>query len=215
MTTQNLLVFGASGPTGRQVVTQALTRGYRVTAFVRDPARFPVNDTALRVVRGDTVEDPQSVRSALQGQDAVISTLGVGKSFASRHLIEQSMASIVREMESAGVKRLVLTSAFGVGSSWADTPLVPRLFIKTLLRDVYADKHAGEVLVHRSRLDWTVVYPTGLTDRPATGVYRAGEHLELRGFPTISRADVAHFLVAQVGDPTYLRKAVLVTSPSS
>ena len=90
--------------------------------------------------------------------------------------------------------------------------LVTRLFIATLLRGIYADKTVGEAHIHRSALDWTVVYPVGLNDGPAVGHYRAGERLALRGFPTMARADVADFLLSQIDDTNFIRKGVLVAS---
>jgi len=206
-----ILVLGASGPTGRHVVDQALQQGHDVTAFVRDPARLPVQHARLRVVAGDAT-DPDSVRQAVRGQDAVISTLGVGQSFASNELITRSVPNIVTAMQGANVRRLVFTSAFGVGASYRDVPLVPRIFMGTLLRGIYADKRMGEELLRASDLDWTLVCPTGLSNAPGTGTYRVGERLELRGFPTIPRADVAHFLLTQVSDRRYSRKEVLVSS---
>jgi len=206
-----ILVLGASGPTGRHVVDQALQQGHDVTAFVRDPARLPVQHARLRVVAGDAT-DPDAVRQAVRGQDAVISTLGVGQSFASNELITRSVPNIVTAMQGANVRRLVFTSAFGVGASYRDVPLVPRIFMGTLLRGIYADKRMGEELLRASDLDWTLVCPTGLSNAPGTGTYRVGERLELRGFPTIPRADVAHFLLTQVSDRRYSRKEVLVSS---
>jgi hypothetical protein len=83
--------------------------------------------------------------------------------------------------------------------------------MKTLLRDVYRDKAIGEEALRRSALDWTIVYATGLTGGPKRGAYRHGERLALRSVPTISRADVADFLITQIADATYLRKGVLVS----
>jgi putative NADH-flavin reductase len=211
MISRKVLVLGATGGTGHQVVTQALQQGHTVTALVRDPGRLSVASDRLRVLTGSVTEDG-SLPTAVRGQDVVISALGVGKSFKSNGLIAASVPRIVRAMKAEGVRRLVFTSAFGVGETFRDVPLVPRLFIRTLLRDVYRDKNAGESQLVDSGLDWTLVYPTGLADRAATGRYRVGERLALRGFPSIPRGDVAAFLLAQIDDTTYLRKRVLITS---
>lgn len=112
--------------------------------------------------------DEAPLASAMRGQDAVISVLGVGKSFKSGGVIGQATPRIIRSMQAAGVRRLVFTSAFGVGETRRDVPLIPRLFMRTLLRDVYRDKEAGDVEVRSSLLDWTIVHPAGLVDRPAT-----------------------------------------------
>ena len=212
VTNTRLLVLGASGGTGRCVVAQALERGFHVTALVRHPDRLAIRSDRLEVVTASVTEDDAALADAMRGQDAVISAIGVGKSFKSNNLIAEAMPRIVDALESARVRRIIFTSAFGVGETRRDAPLVPRLFMSTLLRDVYRDKEAGEAILRRSNLEWTLVYPTGLSDRQATGRWRAGERLSLHGFPTIARADVASFLLAQVEDRTWLRKGVLVSS---
>jgi uncharacterized protein YbjT (DUF2867 family) len=115
-------------------------------------------------------------------------------------------------MDAHGVRRLIFTSAFGVGDTYRDVPMVPRIFIRVLLQDIYRDKALGEAALRASGLDWTLVYPTGLVDGPAIGHCRAGERLSLRGFPRIARADVASFLLTQLDDQTYVRKGVLISS---
>jgi putative NADH-flavin reductase len=207
-----VLVIGATGPLGRQVLTQALEKGHVLTAFVRNPDSLSAASERLRVVKGDVTRDDAALRDAMAGQDAVISTLGVGKSFKPGGLIAEGVPRILSAMEEKGVSRLIFVSAFGVGETYRDVPLIPRVFIRLLLRDIYRDKVAGEELIRRSGLDWTIVYPSGLTDAPASGAYRVGERLALRGLPTISRSDVAAFLVKQIEDPTHLKKGVLISA---
>ncbi len=211
MASRKVLVLGAAGLTGQHVVAQALEQGDLVTAFVRNPQALTVSSERLRVVTGDVTGDEQALATALQGQDVVISTLGRGKSFRSEGLIAASTPRIVQAMEREGVRRLIFMSAFGIGDTYRDTPWLPRLFMATLLRDIYRDKEAGEVVLRRSTLDWTLVYPTGLVDRPATGRYRVGVRLSLSGFPTVARADVATFLLSQIGDTTFVRAGVLIS----
>ncbi|HET7040086.1 MAG TPA: NAD(P)-binding oxidoreductase, partial [Gemmatimonadales bacterium] len=199
-----VLVLGATGGIGRQVVIQALERGHEVTAFVRKPAGLPSKYQGLRLVTGSLPEDAAALDAAMPGQEAVISALGRGASFKSLNLMQRAVPVVLSAMRRHGVRRLIVTSAFGVGDTLPYAPFLPRLFVRTLLRDIYADKAAGEALVRQSDLDWTIVHPTGLTDRPFTGKYRAAERLDLRGFPTIGRADVAYFLLAQLADPRWL-----------
>ena len=206
-----MLVLGATGGTGREVVSQALERGDGVTAFVRHPDRLGALADRIRVVRGSLPDDSHALAQALNGKDAVISTLGVGASFRPDGLIERSVPAIVRAMEASGVQRLVFTSAFGVGGTAMAVPALPRIFIALFLRAIYADKAAGEAILRGSSLAWTIVYPVMLSAGARTGRYRAGEDLQLRGFPRISRADVASFLLDQVEDVRYLRKGVLVS----
>src|SRR4249920_173571 len=117
MISRKVLVLGATGGTGQQVVTQALQQGHTVTALVRDPARVSVASDRLRVLTGSVTEDGPALAAAVRGQDVVISALGAGQSFKSRGVIAESVPRIVRAMGDAGVRRLVFTSAFGVHES--------------------------------------------------------------------------------------------------
>lgn len=207
-----VLVLGATGGTGLQVVSQALQQRHAVTAFVRSPERLTISHEHLRVITGSvTDDDVRPLAGAIRGQDVVISALGVGTSLKPAGLVSRSVRTIVPAMESEGVRRLIFTSAYGVGATRIDVPLLPRILIRLLLRNIYADKAAGEVDLRGSGLDWTLVYPVTLTNGPRTGVYRVGERLPLRGVPKISRADVADFLLTQASDLTYLKKGVLVS----
>lgn len=209
---KKVLVLGATGGTGLQVASQALQQGHDVTAFVRSPQRLTISHAHLRVITGSVTDDVRPLAEAIRGQDVVISALGVGTSLKPSGLVSRSVRTIVPAMEREGVRRLTFTSAYGVGATRIDVPLLPRILIRLLLRDIYADKLAGEDDLRRSDLDWTLVYPVTLTNGPRTGVYRVGERLPLRGLPRVSRADVADFLLTQIGDLTYLRKGVLISS---
>lgn len=190
---------------------QALGHGHTVTAFVRNPAAFPTSGERLRVVIGDVIQDRPKIAEAVSGQDVVISALGRRNSFKSDHLIERSMQTIAPEMERAGVRRLILVSAFGVGKSRRDAPLIPRIMYRVLLSDIFADKYAAEENLRRSDLDWTIVYPVILTHGQMTGAYRVGERLELHGLPKISRADVAHFILAEIEKRAFVRKVAVIS----
>ena len=205
-----LVVFGATGPTGRELVSQALEQGHEVTAFARRPV--PIDN--VRVVQGDAMRDPYSVAEALHGQDAAVSALGLGKVLIPNRFFQRSIENIVPAMERAGVKRLVWMSSYGVGDTARDAPLpLPlRLAYSTLLAAVFADKEKGERTLRASTLDWTIVYPVTLTDGPRTGTYRAGAELKLDGMPSISRADVAHFMLRELADNAYVKRGVVLSS---
>ena len=211
MKPKRILLLGATGGTGQQILTQALQQGHHVTALVRNPERLTVRHERLCVMKGDVLQDKRPLAEAVYGQDVVISTLGVGNGLKSGALIERSMPAIIAAMQQAGVPRLIHLSAFGVGHTVRDVPLLPRIMQGLLLRDIYADKAAGAATLQKSDLDWTVIYATLLTNGAPTGHYRMGERLTLRGFPTIARADVAHFMLTQVEDRRFLHKGVLVS----
>jgi putative NADH-flavin reductase len=209
---KKVLIVGATGGTGRSLVEQALTAGHSVTAFVRNPEKVGRHHERLRVVAGDAASGAPSLSQAMRGQDAVISALGRGQSFKADSLIQRSVPHLLAAMQEHGVRRLVFTSALGVTETVQQIPLMMLVFARLLLRDIYADKAAGEALIRRSGLEWTIVHPAGLTNGPLTGTYRAGERLALRGFPTISRADTAHFLISQLDDRSYIGKVVVIAT---
>jgi putative NADH-flavin reductase len=205
-----LLILGATGGTGKQIVAQALEAGHNVTALARPGATPGPADPRLRLIGGD-LQNVTALAGAMRGQDAVISAIGRGYSFKSEHLIERTVPVILAAMQAAGVRRLLFTSAVGVGPSFADAPLMPRLFFRTLLRGIYADKLIGDQLIRSSDLDWTIVQPSQMTDGPLTRTYRSGQRLTMSGMPRISRADVAHFLLQVAGEPAAIRKTLLVS----
>lgn len=203
-----LLILGATGGTGRHVVTQALEAGHEVTAYVRDPAKLQVKHERLRVMVGAIADDATPVQEAMKGQQAVISTLGRGPSLQSDHMIQRCVPPMLSAMKAAGVGRLIFTSAIGVGDAYSEAPLLSKIVIRVLLKDIYPDKLIGENLIRDSDLDWTIVQPAGLTNGQLTRRYRVGEHLRHRMFATVSRADLAHFLLSQLDDRTRIRRIV-------
>lgn len=207
-----IVVFGATGNTGLRFIEQALAKGHELTAFVRNADSLPLRDGRLRVVLGDTTGDPARVEGAIQGSDVVVSALGRRRTFRSENLMVRSLGAIVPAMGRAGVRRFILVSSFGVGDTRRDASLASRILYRLLLTDIFADKAAAEVPVRASELDWTILYPTMLTDGPLTGRYRVGERLEgLAGLPKISRADVAHFMVGLLESDAWRRKGVVLS----
>lgn len=205
-----LSVLGGTGGTGKHVVSQALADGHELTVLARDRAKVGPDQPRLRVVVGD-LENGAALAEAMRGQDAVISAIGRGYSFKSEHLIERTVPGIIGAMKAAGVRRLVFTSAVGVGQSFADSPFIAKLFFLTLLRGIYADKLIGDQLIRQSGLDWTIVQPSQMTDGPLTRSYRSGERLALRGRAHVSRADTAHFLLATAANPGAIGKTLLLS----
>lgn len=205
-----LLLLGATGPTGLQLVGQALDQGHHVTALVRSPEKLPRVDGPLTVLLGD-VADEQELASAAVGQDAVLSTMGTGWSLTSG-IVSRTVDALVPAMHDAGVDRLIFLSAFGVNETYAQASLPQRLFYRTMLRKIYPDKGKADRKLLAGDLDVTLVYPVTLTNRPFTGTYRVGDHFEFRGMPTISRADVAHFMLTQLTDPTWSRRTAILTN---
>jgi len=201
----NVLVFGASGATGREVVKQALDRGHSVHAFVRDPDKFQINHAKLALVVGDVTEYV-SVERAVRNTDVVASALGSGNSLSSDPALIDGIQNIIRGMDHAGVHRLVYLSMLGVGGSGKQLGYVDRyIVLPLLLRNVMKDHARKEAFIKRSSLDWVVVRPPRLTNGPYTGRYRSGEDVkEGTLLASISRADVADFMVKQFMDDRYV-----------
>lgn len=197
-----IVVFGATGTIGRQVVEQALQQGHDVTAFVRDPAKVQRSD--VRAVQGD-VHDAAAVRTAVQGQDAVIVALGAGRKGGVRG---PGTRTIIAAMKAAGVDRLIVQSTLGVGDSRPNlTVMWKYLMFGLLLRPAYADHVEQERYTRVSGLDWTIVRPAAFTDGPRTGTYRHGfgPH-DTTVSVKISRADVAEFILKQLDNSEYLHQ---------
>ena len=182
-----LVVLGATGGTGRLVVEQALAAGHSVTALVRSPEKLASSQPNLRVVTGSAT-DLESVASALEGADAVISTLGGGGS-----VIADSTSAIVAAARQTGVRRVVVLSSWLVQRDLMSPVL--RLATGIAMRGLIKDKSAGEQLLRQSDLDWTIVYASMLGDGPAIGSTVLPESAGWSLSQRISRADVATRLI--------------------
>jgi putative NADH-flavin reductase len=203
-----ILIFGATGRTGRELVSQALRRGHDVSAFVRNPGKLTVVDARLRVVQGD-IQRADSIHGAIPEHDAVLSALGAG-SLRPTTLLSDAAREIVGAMQAHGVRRIIWQSSLGVGGTRGHLgPLYNWVLIPLLLRHVFADKERQETIIRETPLDWTVVQPAALTNGPLTESYRAGErNCRRRLLPKISRADVAHFMLEELENPRHVRQVV-------
>lgn len=213
-----LTIFGATGPTGRRLLERAIASGHEVRAFYRSPKKAQARHERLEWVRGD-VQDADSVESAVEGSEAVISVLG-GEPSNPLHPTRpgdpdgpgsNGARNIVAAMEAHNIKRLVCQTAWGIGQSKENADLAGSFFLKVLvpplLRDDYADKGREEDILRGSELDWVIVRPMILTNGHWTGNYRVGEELQPGRRPYISRADVADFLARQLTDNDFVHKA--------
>jgi putative NADH-flavin reductase len=203
-----LLVFGATGGTGRQCVDQALAQGHQVTAFVRQPAALAVQHPDLTIIQGD-ITDQDAVRRAIPGHDVVISALGTRGGPA---VLPEGTRNILEAMASHGVRRSLWVSSFGAGDSLKQMGwLSQTLIVKGFLRQAIQEKNAQEQIILASGGDWIIARPGGLTDGPLTGKYRVTGPGDKVGRPSISRADVADFMLKNLTDTRYTRRAVGLT----
>ena len=206
-----ILILGAAGPTGRHIVSQALARGYDITILVRSPEKT-ADMKGAKIVVGDA-RDEKSLRQAANGRDAVISALGTPASpFKEVTLLSTATQALIDAMKAEQVSRLIAITGIGAGDSAGHGGFVfDRLILPALLRKVYADKNRQEAIVKGSGLDWVLVRPSVLNDKPAGREIRA--LTDLSGFHggTIARADVASFVLDQVQTDTWLGRAPLIS----
>ncbi|MDG4797589.1 NAD(P)H-binding protein [Micromonospora sp. WMMD1082] len=207
----HLAILGATGRTGRHLVDQAIVAGHRVTAVVRDPNRFDQNQSGL-AVRPLSTLTAEALAPLLTGTDAVLSTIGTRDSRKPTTVTADTATATVAAMRASGTRRLVVVSASGMHRE-GDDPLT-RLLVKPvlgrILRHAFADMLRMEEIVARSGLDWTLLRPPRLTDRPAAGSYRTALDRNVRGGFQLTRADLAACLLRCLHEPAWSRHAVSV-----
>lgn len=206
----NILVLGATGGTGRLIVKDAQARGYNVTALVRS-AEKAGDLNGARLVTGDA-RDVGVLRNALRGQDAVVSALGTPASpFREVTLLSSATQALVEAMTAEHVARLVAITGIGAGDSRGHGGFAfDRLIYPLLLRHVYVDKNRQEDIIRTSGLDWVLVRPAVLNNKPSYGDIRALEDLSRFHGGTISRQDVARFVIDQVEADGWLGRSPLI-----
>jgi uncharacterized protein YbjT (DUF2867 family) len=219
-----LTIFAATGGIGRLLLDQALAAGDEVTAVVRDPAKLPGH---LRAVTADlAAPDPAALESAVAGADAVLSGLGP-RSKADAGIASKGTQAIVAAMQAAGARRLVVVSAAPVGTVPSPgRPNPPKHdpgdafwmrhvlshVAKAMFREHYADLALMEDILRDSGLDWTIVRPPRLSDKPLTTTYRTAYGQNLPGGWIVPRADVAHYMLQAAGDPDAVKQVVGIAS---
>ncbi|GGS66021.1 NAD(P)-dependent oxidoreductase [Nonomuraea spiralis] len=210
-----LVIFGATGGTGRELVRQALDLGHEVTAVVRDPARLPADlRDRVETVTAD-VADPQAIAPAIKGRDAVLIALG-SRDRGPTTVHTTSMRSITQAMERVSARRLLLVSAAGLVTDAGDGPftryVLKPLVVQPLFKNSYTDLAAAERLLRARDLDWTIVRPARLLNSGLTGRYRTAVDLNVRGGRSTTRADLAHCMLRLAGDPASIGHVVSVAT---
>jgi len=204
-----VVIFGANGKTGILLVEQALAKGHQVVAYIRRPESILIDNPKLKIIIGN-LNEPLKMKDAITGADACVSTLGGGS--LTKHSIEtmNGIKNIISIMEIAKVQRFIYLSSLGAGESRFLIPQ-PLRFILTrfFLRVPLADHNFNEGNIIKSKLDWTLVRPGSLTDGQLTGDLKYGDDkTKMKGNSSISRANVASFILQQLTDSNYIKKAV-------
>jgi uncharacterized protein YbjT (DUF2867 family) len=207
-----VLIVGATGGTGRQLLAQALKQGYAVTALVRTPGKLSGKDPHLTVVQGDVL-DRSAVEKAVRGQDAVISALGHKRFFVPTRILSDGTRNIVSAMATHGVRRFVCETSLGIGDSVGRMGIYYSLFVIPCILPLYFwDKTRQERVIAASNLEWVIVRPAVLTNAKMRGTYRYGRRMgSFLWTARIARGDVADFMLKQLTDDSYLGTAVGVS----
>jgi len=204
-----LAVFGATGQTGSHVVQIAIERGHEVAAMVRNPSKVALDHSHLRIVTGDA-DDETAIEAVLGGAEAVLSTMGSGNG-----TLQRFSANLLPSMERQGVSRVVSLVGAGVRDP-ADRRSLGRTFMLGLMRivagHVLQDAEAHAEALRGSGLDWTLIRPPRLTNGPVTGHVRSAPSLVLGPRHSISRADLAAFMIGVVESGQYINQAPMVVA---
>ncbi|WP_328540221.1 NAD(P)-dependent oxidoreductase [Streptomyces sp. NBC_00344] len=209
-----IVIFGATGPTGRRLTEQALEAGHRVTAVTRRPGIL-LQAEGLTVACAD-VNDRAAVESAVEGSDAVLSALGVPPGRKPVTVYSVGTGNIIEAMRRQAVKRLVVVSSSVIDPHWRPSgarffnhvldPYVNRVIART----AHDDMRRMEALVRASGLKWTIARASGLFDHPTITDYRVSENSG-DGVYT-ARSDLASGMVRQLGSDRYVGKAMGVVT---
>jgi putative NADH-flavin reductase len=206
----NILVFGASGATGHELVKQALLQGHDVTAFARNPQRLKIKHGNLTVIQG-SLGDYKLIAHLVSGQDAVLSALGASSMFRFDQSVVDGVETIVRAMMVKGVERFIYLSFAGVKESRDQVGFIIRNVAPAFLSTEIEGHEVKEKIIRESQLKWTLVRPPTLTNGKHRKQFRRGEGISTNGFAvTISRKDVADFMLQQLTDTEFIRKAPLI-----
>ncbi len=200
-----ILIIGSTGGTGRQLVSQALARGYIVTAFTRKISRVKLSHDRLKITEGNVL-DIDSLTKAVHNQDAVLCALGHKRWFYPTKILSEGTKNILSAMEQNNVKRFICETSLGLGDSMGRMGIYYTFFVIPFILPFYFwDKRKQESIIKLSELDWTIIRPGALNNRKVRGKYRTGKKIG-NWFYTVgvSRADVADFMLNQLEDPKYI-----------
>ncbi|SFT19933.1 NAD(P)-dependent oxidoreductase [Paenibacillus sp. BC26] len=206
-----IIVFGASGRTGLEVVRQALEQGQSVTAFVRSPEKLQIDlpskgNGELLIVQGNAL-DPAAVSHAIEGQNSVVSCLGT-RGFRRGRKISEMTANLIAGMQQHHVERIGYVASAGI---YREIPGLTGFLAQLLLRQVLADHRRAADALEASGLQWTIARPLQLGNGRLRGEYLEARHGVPSGKGRISRADVAHFLLRTLKDTTYVNQSVALS----
>jgi len=199
----DIAVFGGTQGVGKHCITKALSQGHKIITLARNESKLSdISHKNLKIIQGD-VESQEKVDEVIKNCDLVLNSLGGWNDVCSK-----GTAIIINSMKKYGIKRIITCTSLGVGDSYKDCSLFTKAFIWAVISKPIADKNIQEQYLFESGLDYIIVRPTGLVDKPANGNYIT------QGVSggTIPRADVAGFMLKQIYSDEYLKRAVSLAS---
>lgn len=199
-----IIVFGATGGVGREVVKQAAENGHEVTAFLRTPAKLEFEHANLKIIQGDAF-NPSEVAAAIAGHEAVVSCLGSSNGMKKSTELRDMTKNIVAGMQTNGVKRILYTASAGIHKELTG---VSGKLMMTMLKNALADHGAAVEEIRSHGLVYTIVRPMGLTNGAFTGNYREATEGVPEKSMSIPRADVAHFIVKALTNERYENSSI-------
>lgn len=209
---KNIIVFGASGGTGLEVVEQALEAGHQVTAILRHPDIFPIRHERLRIIKGDVLQT-LTYEKAFFGIDVVISCLG-SRNREPTTVYSQGVSNIMIAMQKLNITRIICLSAGAVVVP-PNASFIMKIIIKNILQRLfkysYADMLKMEVLLQNSDLNWTVIRPPRLLNGEKTGKYRSIINGFLPKMSSLTRSDLAHYIIHHLEDEKTFKNKVEIS----
>jgi putative NADH-flavin reductase len=197
----HILIIGANGGIGKNSVIQALEAGHKVSALVRKRENITLNHPNLTIKIGDVMQS-ETLDKCLEGADVVLSSIGV-KKLGPTTLYSEGNKNLLRTMKRTGVQRAFFISASAIVVSPVQpffVRLLTKYVLQRILRHPYADQRIMETMIKESGINWTIMRPPRLTDKPVTGHYRVACNCFLKNSLSISRADVAHFMINNINN---------------
>ncbi len=210
-----IAIFGATGIVGSAITTEALAQGYEVTVLTRDAKRVKEASSKLTVIEG-SVTDRATIRKVLEGQNAVIQSLGIGGKGNGKPttFVSEANKLIMEEMKRLKVRRFIAISVIGAGNSWKFLPWIYRKLMPIMMKwfkAIIDDKNRMEPMVERSGLDWTIVRCTTVKEIPAKGHIKVS--LDGQGIKySIAAPDMAKFVVSQLTDNRCMFKTPVISN---
>lgn len=212
---ERILIFGATGGTGQQLVYQALERGYHVTAFVRDPTKLDIEDDNLEIVIGNFLDAAAVDRAVAAGFGAVLCPMGIYQR-EYKTTLSDGTKNILAAMKKHGIDRLLVVSSMGVGDSKGQGSWLVRAYARVMLKYVIWDKNIQEADIRASGLDWTIVRPPRLFHTPEINpnvIVWSGPQPNRKFAWSTTRATLAKVLLDALAGGQYISQAVNMSDP--